>query len=134
VKGRLAFLLPRRKPPAAPLAPSVDQERLEMLRELGKRTGEDLLAVLIHNYSEQALGTIQAMKDALRAGDLPQAGRLAHGLRGTSANLGASAFAALLEAFERSLSDATAARGLLPGLDAELGRTLAELARAAAAG
>jgi two-component system sensor histidine kinase/response regulator len=132
VKGPLTFLKPRRKPAAAPLAPAVDPDRLEMLRELGRRTGQDLLPALVRTFSEQAPGKLQAIEDALRAGDLPQAGLLAHGLRGTSANLGAAALATALEAFESSLGDAAAARGLLPGLDAELARTLAELAHAAA--
>lgn len=118
---------------AAP-SPALDRNRLGTLHELGRQAGEDLVAVLIRSFLALAPSRLEGIEVAVRDGDFPTAGTLAHGLRGTSSNLGAVAFAALLERFERGLADEAASRALLPTLSAELARTMAELRSLAAEG
>ena len=117
----------------AAATPVLDRDRLGTLHELGRQAGEELVAVLIRSFLALAPARLEGIEAAVLDGDFPTAGTLAHGLRGTSSNLGAVAFAALLERFERGLTDEAASRALLPALSAELARTMAELRSVAAA-
>ena len=125
---------PREPASAAPLAlrPSVDPGRVEILRELGNRVGQDVLAELIWRYVEEAPERLRAVAAAAERGDRAQARSLAHGLKGVSSNLGATAIASLLEGLERSLGGVSDVAPLLVGLAAELARTVEELRRLAA--
>jgi HPt (histidine-containing phosphotransfer) domain-containing protein len=107
---------------------------VEILRELGARVGQDVLAELIQRYIDEAPARLRAVAAAAEGGERSQARSLAHGLKGVSSNLGATAIASLLEGLERSLGEDVDVAPLLGGLAAELARTVEELRRVAAGG
>ena len=61
----------------------------------------DLVVELIDLYAEDTPRRLAAMKSALAAGDLAALRRAAHGLKGSSASLGARRVALLCEELER---------------------------------
>jgi len=108
---------------------SVDRTRVETLRLLGNQVGRDLLAELVWRYIEEAPTRLRAVEGAVQGGDRARARTLAHGLKGVSSNVGATAIVALLESFERSLGEGSPVAPLLPALAAELTRTVEEMRR-----
>lgn len=122
-----------KKSPAPQAGAVLDEERMDILRELGQVAGEDLLTLLVASYLQEVPERLAALDRAVGAGDLMEARDLAHSFKGVSANLGASSLVSLLHAFERALDDGEAAAPLLPGLAAEVARTAEALRMATAA-
>ncbi len=121
-------------PAATAAAPAVlDHQHLDMLRELGRQTGQDLLAALLGTYAEEAPSRLRELEESLAAGDVAEALRLAHSFKGVSANIGAALLALQLADFERCLGEGGDAQARLATLATEVARTLAELRRVAAA-
>ncbi|KUL27746.1 histidine kinase [Actinoplanes awajinensis subsp. mycoplanecinus] len=58
------------------------------------------LAQILHNFADRLPGTLDRMERAAATGDTRNLARLAHGLKGSSATLGATRFAALCGAVE----------------------------------
>jgi two-component system sensor histidine kinase/response regulator len=83
------------------LAPAVDEKALDALRELQQEGEPDLLGELIDLFFEDAPNTLKALQVAVAGGDLANASRHAHTLRGCSANLGAKQLASHCETLER---------------------------------
>jgi HPt (histidine-containing phosphotransfer) domain-containing protein len=82
----------------------------------------DIVVELMELYLEDASGKLAAMRDDLTEKGGRSVGRLAHSLRGSSANLGARRVAALCEELER-MGDGDPACGggvLLNRLESEL--------------
>ncbi|MEM7051607.1 MAG: Hpt domain-containing protein [Acidobacteriota bacterium] len=77
----------------------LSRDRLEEIRDAG---GEELLEEVLFEYRSDLDRLPTAMAAAWRAGDGGELRRLAHGLKGASANLGAEALAAHCAAIERS--------------------------------
>lgn len=80
---------------------SVDWEVLLGLEGVQVEGEPDLIVELIELYAEDAPHRLSAIRDALAAGDLAALGRAAHGLKGSSASLGARQVGTLCERLER---------------------------------
>jgi len=103
---------------AAPLRQrsAIDNERLDILRTLGQRTGRDVLSEVIDLYFEQSNERLDELRQAVEAGDLPAVKQAAHSLRGSSSNLGAMPLAQYLGKLEKTAREGRTedCRDLLP--------------------
>ena len=75
---------------------------------------------LLHKYSQGQAGTANAIKRALESGDRGLAERLAHSLKGVSANIGARAVQDTAAAVERAARAGTDASVFVARMEAEL--------------
>lgn len=66
----------------------IDENVLSELREVERDTGDPLVSVLIDMFLNDTPRIIKEMRLFLNSGDLISMGRLAHGLKSTSGNLG----------------------------------------------
>jgi two-component system, sensor histidine kinase and response regulator len=114
----------RREPAPADRNGVLDVEQVERVWELGDR-----LAVrsLVEQYLEDAASQLADLRRTSERGEGEAVRAAAHGLRGSSATMGAKAVAAACEAFEH-----LAGEGRMPAPD-DLDRLSAELERAGAA-
>lgn len=110
-------------------APEVDAlpilDEAHMARLLSQAAGRELLGV----YLEESAAIMEQLRQALSQGEAAAAGRAAHGLKGSSAYIGAPALrgaAAQLEALGRA-GALEAARAALPELEIVYARTCAAL-------
>jgi HPt (histidine-containing phosphotransfer) domain-containing protein len=106
--------------------PLVDPDRLRTLRDDYGDLATELLAL----FETTATATLGELRAALDAGDAEEMRRLAHRLKGSARNVGATGMAELAAALEQAPPDARAALGRLHGA---LEPTCADL-RAALAG
>jgi HPt (histidine-containing phosphotransfer) domain-containing protein len=106
--------------------PSVDPDRLRSLREDYGDLATELLAL----YETSAAATLGELRAALEAGDGAEVRRLAHRLKGSARNVGATGMADLAAELEQLPPDAAAALGrleaALPPTCAQLRETLAD--------
>ncbi|MBA3502091.1 MAG: response regulator, partial [Deltaproteobacteria bacterium] len=105
--------------------------QLEIIRSLQEDGQPDLIAELATIYAEQATNCLDELSTALATGDATTIARVAHGLKGVSANLGARRVVTLCGGIEER-----AQAGVLEGLDmlfAHLGDEVAKAQRAIAA-
>ena len=85
----------------ADVAAAVFDTEAESIRawvdDMAAATGGDnaKLAEILHNFADRLPGVLRKMETAAQAGDARNLARLAHGLKGSSATLGANRFAAL---------------------------------------
>lgn len=79
----------------------LDQEVLDNLRDLPGEGADDLLGELIILFAQEAPPRISALRDALQQGDAKRVMQVAHSLKGSSANLGATRMAALCNELEQ---------------------------------
>ena len=89
--------LARSAPPVTGPALSETGGVREWIDSMSASTAEDRrrLADILNNYAERLPGTLERMERAEAAGDSRNLARLAHGLKGSSATLGAKRFAEL---------------------------------------
>jgi CheY-like chemotaxis protein len=66
----------------------------------GNRTS--LYQQLLRDFAQDHADSVTRLRAAVRAGDRPEAARIAHNLKGTAANLGARTLERSLQAFERA--------------------------------
>ncbi|MES9815331.1 MAG: EAL domain-containing protein [Candidatus Thiodiazotropha sp.] len=109
----------------------LDQNQLRQLRELGNKSGRDVLGKSIAIYLRQTPDDISRLQSALDARDAKEIRAIAHSLKSGSANLGATRFSRLcaeLELLARNdqLADA-------PGLIANIQQSLPDVLSAMAA-
>jgi HPt (histidine-containing phosphotransfer) domain-containing protein len=106
--------------------PLVDPDRLRTLRDDYGDLATDLLAL----FETTAAATLDELRAALDAGDRDEVRRLAHRLKGSARNVGATGMAELAAALEQDPPDAPAALGALAAAleptCAQLRATLAE--------
>jgi HPt (histidine-containing phosphotransfer) domain-containing protein len=107
------------------LQPHVDPDRLRTLRDDYGDVATQLLGV----FETTATATVGELRAALAAGERDEVRRLAHRLKGSARNVGATGLADLAAALEREPPDAPAALGRL---DAALEPTSAQLRAALA--
>ncbi len=110
----------------------LDAKMLQQLRELGERSGRDVLGKVVEHFLRQAPEDVSRMRAALEEGDAQKLRSLAHGLKSASANLGAvefSASCARLESLTREGS-LSAAPAFLQSLEDSLPALLDALERA----
>jgi HPt (histidine-containing phosphotransfer) domain-containing protein len=75
----------------------IDTETLSGLKEM---LGDDLYEIT-GLYASTLSGEIQSVQDCYAAGDMTRLNRLAHALKGSSANMGATELASLAAAVEK---------------------------------
>ena len=75
--------------------PSVDPDRLAMLRELGPEDGLGLLPAAAEAFRKDAPGRLAVLRDSVHNGGGQALTQAAHALKGAAANIGATAVAAL---------------------------------------
>lgn len=109
--------------------PAVDPDVLQMLADLQEPGEPDLLRELLTLFLRDTPERLEALRHALAAGDLESAGRAAHSLKGSAANLGAMDLHELASQTEQRAraADAAGVQLYLEGLDAEYRRVYAEL-------
>ena len=118
-----------RTPEADDLPPALDAAALADLRQLQMPGEPDILQDLLDLFEAETPPLIAKMRDAAAAGDADGLKRAAHGLKGSSSNLGARRLAALSAELERLGRDGTteAAVPLLAQLEPEYERVRAAL-------
>jgi len=81
----------------------LDVAQLTGLRELADASGDPcFLRTLVEEYLDEAQAQVAQLQEASARGDLPAARRLAHGLNGTSATMGASGVSSAACCIERA--------------------------------
>jgi signal transduction histidine kinase/PleD family two-component response regulator/HPt (histidine-containing phosphotransfer) domain-containing protein len=100
---------------------ALDPEVLAGLRDLGD---EELLAELAGMFFDDASSRLGELREAVEAGDTAGVGRVAHTLKGSSGNMGATRMSEICAEIEESGASGDLARapGLLEGLEEEFGR------------
>jgi HPt (histidine-containing phosphotransfer) domain-containing protein len=116
--------------------PAVDEARIAELRDLGGPEDPGFVAGLVRDYLAHGEEAVVAMRRAAAAGADHELEQAAHGLKGSSANLGAAPLAAICADLQRAGAE-RAARSAGPRVEAaaaEFARVRARLSREAAAG
>ena len=80
--------------------PSVDPERLAILRELGPEDGMGLLPATAEAFRRDVPARLAALRQAIDNGGGPALSQAAHALKGAAANIGATALAGLCAELE----------------------------------
>lgn len=124
-----AQLSDRQRPVAEPTHEVLDAEIIGRLESLGEAIGEDFLGELAALFLADAERQIAELRQALADADGDSVARLAHSLKGSSANLGASHLASVCASVETAGgADHLLVCGLLiDAMEAELGRVRAAL-------
>jgi len=68
----------------------IEMKAIDNLKEIGAKTGKDLVGVLIEMYRNSVPQSIESMRNLLESKDFESLGREAHSLKSSSANLGVS--------------------------------------------
>ncbi len=99
-------------------------EPIERLREMGRALGMEVPRRIIRLFLDDAPVRLADLSKSLREEDAGATEQVAHSLRGSSANLGATAFAQLCHEMEQLAggSALAEARERFDDLEAELGR------------
>jgi len=98
----------------------LDRSVLEGLRELGDA---DLLTELVNLFFEDVPPQLASLREAVESGDAPSVERVAHTLKGSCSNMGATKMAAICAELQDigSFEDLAPAPELLERLEAEFG-------------
>lgn len=75
--------------------PALDPRVIERLRQLTPQGESDVLKEILTLFLEEVPKKLRALQAALAAGDAPQAASVAHSLKGSSGNIGASSLMAM---------------------------------------
>jgi HPt (histidine-containing phosphotransfer) domain-containing protein len=110
-----------------PETPAINPQALEDLRMLSPGDDDDFLREIVALYLSDTPVQLARLDRSLAAGDAEGFTRAAHSLKGSSANLGASAVRSAAERLERC-----ARQEGLAGVQPLLAETKAEFARACA--
>ncbi len=78
----------------------LDTEQLNSLKELNEPGESDLVAELVEIYINQSPQTLNELKTSIASKDVVQTEKLAHKLKGSSANLGALRVCSICESME----------------------------------
>lgn len=123
---------PSPEPPAAVSATADPAPRVFDIKEaLDRVEGDrDLLEEIVRIFTGECSSNMDAIRRALSAGDAPLLERLAHTIKGASANLSASAVSTAALKVEKlaAAGDLADARQWVDKLQDEIGRLLPELA------
>lgn len=92
--------------------PTIDLAFFGDLRELAETAGEDFLNEVVGQFVDETDARIVELRQAFELGDAAAAVRLAHGIKGSAAQLGGRRLAAACDRLEElALTADTAARG-----------------------
>jgi two-component system, sensor histidine kinase and response regulator len=112
-------------------APTLDQTRLDTLRDLGPADGHGLLPEAVRAFRMDVQPSLESLRRALTNGHADALAQAAHKLKGAAANIGATRAAALCHQLElRARIPEPDDSELLTRLEAELARVDTALARA----
>jgi signal transduction histidine kinase/DNA-binding response OmpR family regulator len=105
---------------------SFDPAQLDSLRQLGALAGQPLVLEIVESYRVETVRRLREMRSALASADRAGFAFLAHGLKGSSAQIGATRTAALAAELERRAPEASAAdlAHLLADLEREVDQTM----------
>ncbi|MBW4573893.1 MAG: response regulator [Aphanothece sp. CMT-3BRIN-NPC111] len=103
------------------LAPAIDTQVIQSLRNMAGDKASEVVAKLIENYLEDVPLLLQAINDAVAREDAEALRNSAHALRGLSATLGANPLSQVCQTIETiaRAGDTINAFKLIPKLDAE---------------
>ena len=109
--------------------PSVDPDRLAMLRDLGPEDGQGLLPAAAEAFRKDVPARLAVLRESLHNGGGPELVQAAHALKGAAANIGATAVASLCGELEQMGRSGQHDGGpqLVSRLEAELVRVNFEL-------
>ena len=110
------------KPVAAVSPGPFDREVLATLRELQEEGEPDILGELFDLFLQDTPTRLRAMREAVKLEDNEAVQRIAHSLKGSSANLGAQQMAAMCEDLERQARGGAAAAEVVTQLETEFAR------------
>lgn len=82
-----------------------DASRLDDLRSLGERSGEDLLGEVVELFLERIPSLVRTLRSVESLEDLPELASIAHGLRSSSGLLGANSLSALAGQLEQAAKE-----------------------------
>jgi HPt (histidine-containing phosphotransfer) domain-containing protein len=111
------------------MEPLFDNEQLDLLRDA---LGEAELAAMLSELPAAASGSLHAINAAIGAGNLEEARKAAHVLKGFSSSLGAARIAAFAREIELELETIAAVAGRMPLLIATIDATVEDMSRMAA--
>ena len=83
----------------------IDQTVLGRIRELDDEGENKILVRVVHLFLNQANENVETLVGALESGNAETAAEMAHGLKSSSANLGAMAFSRLCAEIELSMRE-----------------------------
>jgi CheY-like chemotaxis protein len=84
-----------------PMGPKIiDREALDNIRTLQRPDAPDLVGKVINKYLSASTILLQGLRDAVSAGDAPAVQKVAHTLKSSSANVGATRLAAQCKELE----------------------------------
>jgi CheY-like chemotaxis protein len=118
-------------PAGVPEGDALDRERLEFFRQLGPEDGWGLLPAVVGAFLQEAPARLSALHDAVTGGGGQPLVDAAHTLKGSAANVGATAVAELCRQLEvTSGSDSLGTAELVDQVETELDRAGLVLAAA----
>jgi HPt (histidine-containing phosphotransfer) domain-containing protein len=100
--------------------PTLDAERVEMLRELCTDAGPEMLHEMLGSWETEAKRYLTTARSALAAADAVLLKTTAHSLKGSCANMGIVRLAELSRLLEGQSVAPVEAAALLSEMDAEL--------------
>ena len=108
---------------------AVDPAVIADLRQLSDSTGGDLLRSLVGQFATNTAEGLATMRNVVIAGEMGQVAAVAHGIKGSSGNVGARTMAEMCAALESAAKEGNAARAsdLLDALEREFERVRAAL-------
>ncbi|MBK8478927.1 MAG: Hpt domain-containing protein [Opitutaceae bacterium] len=108
--------------PYAPDLPSLDPERVEMLRELCLDAGPDALHEMLGSWESEAARHLAEAQAALAKADLPALKASAHSIKGSCSNMGIVRLSELGRQLEHHSADPSISSELLTQMGAEFER------------
>lgn len=114
---------------ASPAEPVLDGIVFARLSELGQRLGEDVLGQVLAIFRAKVPAQVREIEAAVAGGDAARVARLAHSIKGSAGNVGASRLLRAASALEATAREGTveAAAELVANLGEELTSVLAAL-------
>ena len=106
--------------------PLFENEQLELLRAA---LGDEDLSAMLLQLPQAAMDSFRAIQDAVDAGDVEQARKAAHVLKGFSGSLGAARLASVAREIEIDLDTLASVASRMPLLSATIDATISDLSR-----
>ena len=106
--------------------PLFENEQLDLLRAA---LGEDDLSAMLLQLPQAARHSFNAIQAALDAGDLDEARKAAHVLKGFSGSLGAARLSSVAREIELDLDTLASVANRMPLLSATIEATISDLSR-----
>ncbi len=113
----------------APDLPSLDPERMEMLRELCLDAGQELLRDMLGSWESEAAKHLAKAQQAMSEADAQGLKTAAHALKGSCGNMGIVRLAELGRQLEHQIEIPAEATAILAEMKEEFERAREELAK-----